>query len=316
MSKIQTAYKLWQKDHLSVIKPIFEIINNKGWLNHLSDKTFLKIAYRLRMSKKLDLSNPKAFSEKLQWLKLYDRKPIYNKMVDKYEVKEYVYRCIGGDYIIPTLGIWDSVDRIDWDSLPNSFVLKTTNGSGGFDVVICKDKSKFNKEDAIAKLNKSFDDHAFWYGREWPYKDLKPRIIAETFITDGSYPEGLPDYKFYCFNGTPYYCQVIRDRTSKETIDFYDMEWNHMPFVGLNPNCTNGSMPVKRPQNLENMIRVCTKLSHNIPFARVDLYVVNGKEYFGEITLYPASGYGRFTPSEWDGKLGELLNLEGVFGGV
>lgn len=271
-----------------------------------SDEKFLKKLYRLRTGKELNLDNPQTFCEKLQWLKLYNRKPEYTTMVDKYAVKEYVANIIGDEYIIPTIGVWDRVEDIDWEALPNQFVLKCTHDSGG--LVICKDKSTLDIKKAIGKLKKSMKRDYFYDNREWPYKNVKHRIIAEQYMeVEGQ--EDLTDYKFFCFNGEPKYCQVIRDRNTKETIDFYDMEWNHMPFVGLNPIVKNGETPVAEPICIENMICLCKKLSRNIPFSRIDLYVINGKEYFGEITFYPKSGMGVFSPNEWDYILGDLIKL-------
>lgn len=283
-----------------------------------NDELYLKILFRCFMQKKLNLKDPKTFSEKLQWLKLYNRKPEYTTMVDKYAVKEYVANIIGEEYIIPTLGVWDTPNDIDWDSLPEKFVLKTTHGGGGSGVVICKDKSTFDKQKAIDTLWRSYKSDIYKSLREWPYKNVPKRIIAEKFMEFSSTKKqdgDLPDYKFYCFDGEPVYCQVIRDRRTKETIDFYDMEWNHMPFVGLNPVAQNGLNSVEKPICLENMIKVCKELAKNIPFLRIDLYVIGDKEYFGEITFYPASGLGEFTPQEWNGKLGDLVNLQGVLGG-
>lgn len=276
------------------------------------DKLYLKILFRLKMGYKLNLKNPKTFSEKLQWLKLYDRKPKYTTMVDKYAVKKYVANIIGEEYIIPTIGIWNNPNDIDWNSLPEKFVLKTIHGGGSSGVVICKDKSTFNKEKAIDKLSSSFKSNIYIRYREWPYKNVPKRIIAEKFMEISSTKKqdgDLPDYKFYCFGGNPVYCQVIRDRRTKETIDFYDMEWNHMPFVGLNPVVQNGLNPVEKPICLENMIEVCKKLSKNTPFSRIDLYVIDNKVYFGEITFYPASGLGKFKPNEWNYKLGNMIEL-------
>lgn len=277
----------------------------------IPDKLFLQVKYRAKKGIWPNLDNPQTFTEKINWLKLNDRNPIYTKMVDKYEVKSLVALRIGGKYIIPTLGIWERAELINWDSLPDQFVLKTTHGGGSNGVVVCTNKSKFNKEQAIAKLNKSLKSDIFLYFREWPYKNVPRRIIAETFMKDDNAPLGssLSDYKFYCFNGEPMYCQVIRDRNTKETIDFYDMDWNHQEFVGLNPVARNGLSPVARPEKLEVMKDICKKLAKDIPFVRVDLYIINESIYFGELTFYPASGFGVFTPSEWDAKLGELLMI-------
>ena len=281
----------------------------------LPDKYYLQVLYFYHNKRWINYAKPTTFNEKLQWLKLNDRNPLYSICVDKYRVKEYVSEKIGQKYIIPTIGVWDSVDDINFDELPNQFVLKTTHGGGGNGVVICKDKKSLNIKDLKEKLRKAllFDQYKEY--REWPYKNVPHRIIAEEFIEDKNDSGDLPDYKFFCFNGEPRYCQVIRDRSTKETIDFYDMDWKHMSFIGLNTKCKNGITPVKRPMNLENMKRACRVLANDIPFARIDLYEVNGKEYFGEITFYPAGGFGTFAPSEWNSKLGDLLSLEGVSGG-
>lgn len=187
--------------------------------------------------------------------------------------------------------------------------MKTTHGGGSCGVVICKDKKTLNKKKAIDDLNMSMGFTVGNAFREHPYMGIKKRVIAEKMLeVEGN--EDLCDYKFYCFNGEPVYCQVIRDRRTKETIDFYDMEWNHMPFVGLNPVARNGLTPVDRPRNLNDMKRVCRELAKDIPFVRIDLYEVNSKVYFGEITFYPASGFGTFTPTEWNTKLGNMLDLK------
>lgn len=314
MSKIKTAINLLKHNRCEFLASILMHLNF-----FFPDKLYLTLLFRLKMGYWIDWKNPKTFSEKLQWLKLYNRKPEYTTMVDKYAVKEYVANIIGREYIIPTLGVWDSPEDIDWDSLPQKFVLKTTHGGGGSGVIICKDKSTFNKADAIAKLKNSLNECIYKSLREWPYKNVRKRIIAEAFLEESKPIKNnadLPDYKFYCFDGEPVYCQVIRDRGSKETIDFYDMEWNHMPFVGLNPSFNNGNpsfnngkTPVDKPVYLCKMIDVCRKLSKSIPFSRIDFYVIDDEIYFGEITFYPASGLGFFNPNEWDYRLGEMIKL-------
>ncbi len=256
----------------------------------------------------MDFEHPKTFCEKIQWLKIYGFKPEYVQMVDKYAVKDYVSNIIGSEYIIPTLGVWDKTEEIEWEKLPQKFVLKTTHGGGSCGVVICKNKNKLDKKKAINELNKSMSFTAGNSFREHPYMGVKKRIIAEKLIENKDGSE-LCDYKFYCFNGEPKYCQVIRDRQIKETIDFYDMNWDLMPFVGLNPKVGNGKTLVDKPHHLEEMKQICSKLSKDIPFVRIDLYEVNTKVYFGEITFYPASGFGQFTPKEWNYKLGEMITL-------
>lgn len=284
----------------------FRILDLFWWI---PDKPWLKLLYRIKNGYWMDFENPKTFNEKLQWLKVYGFRPEYTQMVDKYAVKDYVSKKIGSEYVISTLGVWNKPEDIEWDILPQKFVLKTTHGGGSCGVVICKDKNTLDKKKAIQDLNESM---AFTVGnafREHPYIDVQKRVIAEELLEVFGNEE-LCDYKFFCFNGEPVYCQVIRDRRTLETIDFYDMDWTHMPFVGLNPKCENGIAPVLRPACFDDMKRVCRVLSSGIPFVRVDLYEVNRKIYFGELTFYPASGYGRFTPKEWEQTLGDLIVLD------
>lgn len=298
-------YLLHDRTHFcdSIVKNYF------GWL---PDKLYLSLRYRFTMGHWIDWKNPKTFTEKIQWLKIYNRKPEYTTMVDKYAVKQYVAHRIGEEYVIPTLGVWNRPEDIDWDSLPDRFVLKTTHGGGGGGVVICKDKSTFDRKAAITKLNESLASDIYSNLREWPYKNVPRRIIAEKFMAPqkSAAPKDLPDYKFFCFNGEPKYCQVIRDRHTEETIDFYDMDWKHQEFVGLNPVARNGLTPVARPEHLDDMVKICRKLAAEIPFVRVDLYVIDDKEYFGELTFYPASGFGRWTTEDADAKIGRLLSLK------
>lgn len=277
----------------------------------MSDKSYLKAFYMYTFGKPLNLDNPRTFCEKLQWLKLNDRNPMYTMMVDKYEVKKYITDKIGSEYVIPTLGVWDHPNEIEWDSLPDQFVLKTTHGGGGNGVIICKDKNTLDKKKVEMQLQKSLNADLYKQFREWPYKNVPRRILAEAYMNtnNSDYAEDLIDYKFFCFNGKPEYCQVIQNRSKLETIDFFDMSWEHMPFVGLNPNCSNSSIPVLQPSKFEEMKHVCRKLSEGIPFSRIDLYEVAGKVYFGEITLYPGSGIGRFTPDNWNYELGHLIEL-------
>lgn len=290
----------------------FRILDLFSWV---PDKLWLKFLFRIKNGYWMDFKNPKTFNEKIQWLKVYGYKPEYSRMVDKYEVKKYVSDMIGEKYVIPTLGVWNRPENIEWETLPNKFVLKTTHGGGSCGVVICKDKSTFDIKQAIEELNVSMSFTAGNSYREHPYMGVEKRIIAEELL-EVKGEEDLCDYKFYCFNGEPQYCQVIRNRRSKETIDFYDMEWNHQEFVGLNSIANNGITPVSCPSNIENMKKICRKLAKDIPFVRIDLYEVDKKEFFGEITFYPASGFGTFTPKEWNMKLGDLVNLNGIFRGV
>lgn len=287
------------------------ILNRFGtWL---PDKLFLKVKFYLSMGYNLNLKNPKTFQEKIQWLKLYYRRPEFTQMVDKLAVKDYVSKLIGEQYIIPILGIWEKPEDIDYNSLPEKFVLKTTHGGGGSGVIVCRDKSKLDIYTTKEKLQKSLHSDIYKKYREWPYKNVQRRIIAEHFL-ENSGKADLIDYKIFCFHGEPRYIQVIQDRKSEETIDFFDMEWNHMEFIGLNPigpnpKAQNATIRPEKPVNLEEMIDIARKLSEGIVFVRVDLYNINSKIYFGELTFYPASGIGKITPKEWSLKLGDLIHL-------
>ena len=308
MSKIQSALQMLKSDRSTFMAAIIQ--NFFGWL---PDKTYLQLLYRFKMGHRLDLNHPKTFTEKIQWLKLYNRRPEYTLMVDKYAVKKYVADIIGEKYIIPTLGVWDKPEDIDWDALPNEFVLKTTHGGGSGGVVICKDKKTFDRNKAILTLRDSMNSDIYRSLREWPYKDVKKRVLAEKYMAPKDMVNNpiydLSDYKLFCFNGEPKYCQVIRDRHSKESIDFYDMNWRHQEFVGLNPIASNGINPVPRPLLLDDMICICHKLSENMKFVRIDMYVIDNRIYFGEITFYPASGMGLFNPDKWNEELGNLISL-------
>lgn len=270
----------------------------------ISDKLYLKTVYECMFSKKLNLDNPKTFNEKLQWLKLYDRKDIYTTMVDKYEVKKYVADIIGKEYIIPTIGVYDRFDDIDFEKLPNQFVIKCTHDSGG--LVICKDKTKLNIKDARKKINKSLKKNYYYAGREWPYKNVKPRIIIEKYMEDKETKE-LRDYKFFCFNGVAEFMFLATDRQIGETkFNFYDMSFKLLPFTQGHPNDLR---KIKKPVKFNEMKELAEKLSSNIPHVRVDFYEMNGKVYFGEITFYHFSGFIKFEPEKWDDKFGQLIDL-------
>ena len=286
-------------------KKIFLSIISRGFLNCLSDKTYLRLYFLCRLNKKLDLDSPKTFNEKLQWLKLYDRNPEYTKMVDKYEVKEYVSSIIGEEYVIPTLGVWNRFEDIDFDKLPNQFVLKCTHDSGG--VIIVKDKEKLDKQSAKKKINKSLKRNYYYNGREWPYKNVKPRIIAETYMEDSKTKE-LRDYKFMCFGGKVKCSFCCTERYSEDglKVTFFDREWNVMPFERHYPK---SSKEILRPQNYDKMIELSETLAKNIPFVRIDFYEINNQIYFGELTFYPGSGFEEFEPFEWDKKMGDMIKL-------
>ncbi len=287
-------------------KKILFYLESKGFFNFLSDEKYLKFFYKLNMGKKLNLDNPKTFNEKLQWLKLYDRKDIYTTMVDKYEVKNYVASLIGEEYVVKNLGIWDNFDEIDFESLPDQFVLKCTHDSGG--LVICRDKSKLDLEKAKAKINKSLNRNYYYNGREWPYKNVKPRIIAEKYL-ENKKDQGLRDYKFYCADGKVlclYVSEGLEDH-STASISFLNKDWTFSEFKREDFKPFE-KLPEK-PEKYEEMLEISEKLSKGYKFLRVDLYEVAGKVYFSEFTFSPCSGYMPFSPKEWDEKLGKMVEI-------
>lgn len=286
-------------------KKIIQFADYKGLFNFLPDKAYLKFMFRVNIGKKLDLDNPKTFNEKIQWLKLNDRKDIYTTMVDKYEAKNYVAEKIGEEFIIPTLGVWDKFEDIDFDKLPEQFVLKCTHDSGG--LVICRDKSKLDIKNAKTKINKCLKKNYYKHGREWPYKNVKPRIIAEQYMEDSNTGD-LPDYKFFCFNGVVKAMFIATERFGKEEtkFDFFDENFNHLPFTNGHPNADN---PLKKPEQFEKMKELASVLSKGIPQVRVDFYEINNKIYFGELTFSHWGGMVPFNPEEWDEKMGEFIKL-------
>lgn len=283
----------------------FYLLAAGGYLKWLPDKTFLKIQYRLNMHKKLNLKNPKTYTEKLQWLKIYDRNPAYTPMVDKYAVKKLVAEKIGEEYLIPTLGVWDHFEEIDFDKLPDSFVLKCTHDSGS--IVICKDKAGFNRDAARNNLNAHLKANQYDACREWPYKDVKPRIIAEPYLEDMKTGE-LRDYKLYTFHGAVRMVCVVTGRTRKDefSMDFFDENYHHLPIIS---GCPNAKCVPQKPNRFEEMKVLAEKLSAGIPHVRVDFYEVDGKILFGELTLFDGAGTLSFEPEEWDEKLGEMIDL-------
>jgi len=275
-------------------------------LKWLPDSLYLKMKFRVIMGKSLHLKNPVTFNEKLQWLKLYDRKPIYTTMVDKYEAKKFVSEKIGEEYIIPTLGVWNSFDEIDFDSLPEQFVLKCTHDSGG--LVIVKDKAKMDRAAAKEKIESCLKKNFYYSGREWPYKNVKPRILAEAYMEDEKTAE-LRDYKFFCFDGKAKALFVAseRQKEGEETkFDFFDMDYNHIPVTNGHPNAET---PPEKPKTFEQMRALAEQLSAGIPHLRVDFYEVNGKIYFGELTFAHWSGMVPFNPEEWDTTFGSWITL-------
>lgn len=299
---MQKKYKQMLTNPLLIIPSL----GHRGLFNWMSDETYLRMIYRIKMGKQLNLDTPQSYNEKLQWLKLYDRRPEYTMMVDKYAVKEYVKGIIGKEHIIPTLGVWERFKDIDFNSLPKQFVLKCTHDSGG--LVIVTDKSKLNIAKARKKINHCLKHNYYWGLREWPYKNMKPRIIAEQFMVDESGTE-LKDYKFFCFDGEPKALFIATDRSNsnEETkFDFFDMDFNHLPFTNGHPNSTK---EIKRPDGFEEMKQIAAKLSKDIPHVRVDLYNIKGHIYFGEVTFSHWSGFTPFVPEEWDYTFGSWIYL-------
>ncbi|MBQ8319647.1 MAG: glycosyl transferase [Clostridia bacterium] len=272
----------------------------------LPDKIYIALKYRMRLGRFPNLKNPQTFSEKLQWLKLHDRRPEYTQMVDKYEAKKYIAEKIGEEYIIPTLGVWDNFDDIDFDQLPEQFVLKTTHDSGG--VVICRDKSKLDLVAAKKKINESLKTNYYWQGREWPYKNVKPRILAEELLVEKSDDgeESVTDYKFFCFNGTPRIMFISKDNAENTYRDFFDMDFNE---VNLRMKAERSPTPLKKPIAFERMKYIAKEISRDIPCIRVDFYFVEGNLYLGELTLFHNGGFFNGEPKEWDYTLGSWIEL-------
>ena len=294
------------KTYLRNGEGLYMLLSKLGMKRSEPDDVYLRHVYKAHFGKELDFDHPRTFNEKLQWLKLYDRNPLYTALVDKVEVKEHVARIIGNEYIIPTLGVWNNVDEIDFGALPDQFVLKCTHDSAS--VFICRDKKAFDVDGVRKKLEKAMRKNFFWGGREWPYKDVKPRILAEQYMEDSTTNE-LRDYKFFAFDGTVRALFIASDRQKpdEETkFDFFDMDFHHLPFTNGHPNATH---PIEPPQSFELMKELSAKLSKGIPHVRVDFYEVDGKVYFGELTFSHWSGFIPFDPEEWDYTFGSWLTL-------
>lgn len=278
-----------------------------GLMRYCQDKIYLTIMYRGYLGKRMNWKNPKTYNEKLQWLKLYDRNPAYSTMVDKYESKQFAAERIGSRFVVPLLaGPWNSFDEIDFDTLPDQFVLKTTHDCGG--VWICTDKQMLDKKAARKFLNKHLKKNYYLTGREWPYKNVKPRIFAEQFLSELG-DDDLRDYKFFCFDGVPRLMFIASERQSQveETkFDFFDMDFQHLPIINGHPNSPH---PITKPKNFELMKELAAKLSAGIPHLRVDFYECDGQLYLGELTFSHWSGFVPFEPEEWDERIGSWINL-------
>lgn len=273
----------------------------------MSDKYYLSVLWKMVMGYEIDWKHPKTFAEKIQWLKLNDHNPLYSVLVDKYRVKQWVAERIGEKYVIPTFACYRSVDEINMDELPDQFVLKCNHDSGS--VVICRDKALFDLDSAKRKLGEALQKNFYWEAREWPYKDVPRCIFAEEYLVPPQDSPDLPDYKWYCFNGEPVFCQVIQNRSVCETIDFFDTEWKHQSFVGLSLKAENAKRCPEHPRHLDSHISVARALSMGIPFSRIDLFDMDEKVLFGEVTLFPGGGFGGFRPTEYDVLLGSMLQL-------
>ncbi len=285
------------------------MLAQKGFFDSWTDERYLKLTYRLMIGKKLNLNNPQTFNEKLQWLKIHDRNYQYTNLVDKIEAKKIVGKVIGEEYIIPTLEICDLFDEIDWEKLPNRFIIKCNHNSGG--VIVVNDKKDLDKDSLRTHFNKLLKKNYYYNGREYPYKNIKPKIMIEENIQNANTKKQIDDYKLMCFNGKVKCSFVCSNRDSKEglCVNFYDEDWNPMPFERHYPK---NKQEFPKPKEYNKMVELAEKLSKNIPFVRVDFYVVNDKIYFGELTFYPGSGMEEFTPNEWDYILGTWLDISKI----
>ena len=290
-----------------VLEPLKQIYRDMHYaaMHVVPEEWYLKRQFLKKVGYPLDLDNPKTFNEKLQWLKLHDRNPLYTKMVDKYEAKKYVADIIGEEYIIPTLGVWDHFDEIDFEQLPEQFVLKCTHDSGS--IAICKDKATFDKKTAKKKLERGLRYNYYYSGGfEWPYKNVKPRIIAEKYMVDES-AEQLKDYKIFNFDGMPKLIEVDYDRFTEHKCNLYTTDWTFIEAaIGYPPD---PNRIIDRPKALEEMLSLAKKLSVDIKYLRTDFYSIEDKIYFGEMTFYPGSGFAKFSPDKFGLNLGDCINI-------
>lgn len=275
-------------------------------LRFLPDKTYLKFLFRVRNGKKLDLKSPKTFCEKMNWLKINEKQESYTKLVDKVLVRDYIDKKIGEGHTFPLLGVWDRFEDIDFDQLPDEFVLKCNHDSGS--VKIIKDKSSLTSKDyeeMKKKYASALKDNPFFAGREYPYKNVKAKILAEKLMTmeDGS---GINDYKFFCFDGKPEILFVATDRQTDVKFDFYDMDFQHLDIINIHPQ---SGKTIEKPACFEEMKEIAGKLSAGMKFVRIDLYEIDGTVFFGEFTFFHAGGFWPLTPEEWETKLGDLIKI-------
>ena len=286
---------------------LYMLLARAGKKNNDSNETYIRHVYKASFGHEPDLENPVTFNEKLQWLKLHDHRPAYPTMVDKRDMKDYVSSLIGEGHTIPSLGVWDDFDSIDFSALPDRFVLKCTHDSGG--LVICKDKASLDMDKARKKITACLKRNFYWVGREWPYQQVKPRIIAEPYMQDSPDIPELSDYKIHCFSGEPHFVQVITDRFSPSGMinDHYSPDWVRQDIVRGHYHTAPRSL--ERPAQLDEMLGYARILSAGLPYIRTDFYISDGKVYVGELTLYPASGFNPFHPDKWDRIWGDLVKL-------
>ena len=296
MSKFGTALKLIKNPGVFIIG-----LDYNGLTKWIPDDLFARISFRGMMGEKLHLKNPVTFNEKLQWLKVYDHKPEYTALVDKLSAKKEVGKLIGKEYIVPVYGIWKRADEIDFDKLPERFVLKCNHDQGS--VVLIRNKENMDRDAVIKDLNRKLKRNAYYGTREYPYKNIKPRVFAEEYLDNN-----IIDYKFYCFNGEPkfLYCGQGLTEDHSLKIDFYDLNWKLMPFYRTDYHRL-GQIP--KPSHFEEMVHIAKNLSAKVPFVRIDLFEVNDRVYFSEFTLCPASGFMPFVPKEYDKIVGNWLHL-------
>lgn len=313
MSKFSTFCRIMMHEKNKIPLIIWGKAMNCGLTNIIGDRMFLKITYRLLTGKKLNIDNPKTFNEKIQWLKLYDRKPEYTILADKYEVKKYLAEIIGNQYLIPTYGVWEKFCDIDFSMLPDKFVLKCTHDSGG--VVIVRNKEELDFKKIKHKFEKSLKRNFYWNGREWPYKNIKPRIIAEKYLEYEGHavPE---DYKIYCFNGEPRYIAVFHNRFDNSKIlseTVYDTQWRFQN-ISLDNHFAICNEVSEKPECLEELLDICRRICAGYSQLRVDFYIIENRIYFGEITFYTAGGFQPMIPEKMDEILGGFINLDAGIG--
>lgn len=275
-------------------------------LKFLPDSLMLKLQYKIKLGRSLNLNNPVRFTEKLQWYKINYRNPVMHQCVDKYKVREYVKSKGLEEVLVPLYAHYDSIEQVEWDKLPEQFVVKTQNGGGGLNVVVCSDKAKLDIPDINKKLQCKKKGSRYG-GREWAYYGSEAGIVVEKLLINETNPEaGVNDYKIFCYDGIPKYIIVDVDRYIGHKRNFYDTEWNNLHITS---DCPASDREIGQPENLGDMLQVASQLSEEFPFVRVDLYSVSGKVYFGELTFYPWSGYVQYTPDEADFWFGEEFRL-------